>query len=265
MQTVSEMADGQGRSPGAFDGRVALVVGAAAGVGEATARRFALGGALVALADRDGPGVERLASQLGEGGADVLALCADATSGAAVASMVQAVVDRFGRLDILVNCVGGWTRQRTVEATTEEEWTAGLALNVTSAFLCSKAAIPHLVASGRGRIVNVSSETARVQVHLTTPDYVAGKAAVLALTRYLAKELGPRGVTVNAVAPGPTWSPRTRLAWSEALVQQMQADSALGRIADPDDVAAVIAFLASDAARYVTGATVDVTGGHVLV
>jgi 3-oxoacyl-[acyl-carrier protein] reductase len=248
-----------------FQDRVALITAAAVGIGEATARRLAAGGARLALADLDGPGVERLAAELSGAGHDVLALQVDGTRGDDVARMMDRAAERFGRLDILVNGVGGWFRQRTVQTTSEDEWTAGLALNVTSAFLCSKAAIPHLVAASRGRIINLSSEVARTQVHFTTPDYAAGKAALIALTRYLAKELGPHGVTVNAVAPGPTWSPRTRQAWDDALAQQIVRDTVLGRIAEPEDVAAVIAFLASDDARHITGATLDVNGGHILV
>jgi NAD(P)-dependent dehydrogenase (short-subunit alcohol dehydrogenase family) len=248
-----------------FEGRVALITAAAAGIGAATARRLAEGGAQVALVDLDAQAVERLASELASRGCQALPLALDATIGRDVDQMTEQVATRFGRLDILVNGVGGWFKQRTVQTTSEEEWQRGLTLNVTSAFLCSKAAIPHLIAAGAGRIINLSSEVARVQVHFTTPDYVAGKAALIALTRYLAKELGPHRVTVNAVAPGPTWSPRTRKAWDNELAQQIVEDTVLGRIADPEDIAALIAFLASDDARHITGATIDIHGGHILV
>lgn len=247
-----------------FGGRVALVTASAAGIGEATARLLAAGRARVALADRDPAGIERLAADLRGQGADVLPVQVDATRGDSVAAMLARVVGHFGRLDVVVNGVGGWTSMRTVETTSEEEWTRGMALNVTSTFLVSKAAIPYLKQSGRGRIISIASEVARIQVYFTTPDYVAGKAAVIALGRYLAKELGPYQCTVNTVAPGPTWSPRTRLAWAEGQPEQIAQDSVLGRIADPEDIAAVIAFLASDEARHITGATLDVHGGHHL-
>jgi 3-oxoacyl-[acyl-carrier protein] reductase len=247
-----------------FGGRVALVTASAAGIGEATARILAEGGARVGLADLDPTGLEQLASDLRGKGVDVLPVQVDATRGDSVEAMMEKVVDHFGGLDILVNGVGGWTKLRTVETTSEEEWTRGMALNVTSTFLVSKAAIPHLKQSGRGRIISIASEVARIQVYFTTPDYVAGKAAVIALGRYLAKELGPYQCTVNTVAPGPTWSPRTRIAWSEGQPEKIAEDSVLGRIADPEDIAAVIAFLASDEARHITGATVDVHGGHHL-
>ena len=252
-------------TPPPFQDRAVLITAAGAGIGEAAARRFAAGGARLALADRDGPAVGRLADELSRAGCRAVPIDVDATRGPDVGRMIDAAVGELGRLDVLVNGVGGWLKQRTVQTTSEEEWTAGLTLNVTSAFLCSKAAIPHLIAAGGGRIINLSSEVARVQVHFTTPDYVAGKAALIALTRYLAKELGPHGVTVNAVAPGPTWSPRTRQAWNEALVAQIAGDSALGRIAEPEDIASVITFLASDDARHITGATIDVHGGHILI
>ena len=252
-------------TPPSFRDRAVLITAAGVGIGEAAARRFAAGGARLALADRDESAVHRLADELSEAGARAIPNVVDATRGPDVERMMDAIVGELGRLDVLVNGVGGWFKQRTVQTTSEEEWTAGLTLNVTSAFLCSKAAIPHLIAAGGGRIVNLSSEVARVQVHFTTPDYVAGKAALIALTRYLAKELGPHGVTVNAVAPGPTWSPRTRQAWDDTLAEQITRDTVLGRIADPDDIAAVIAFLASDEARHITGATIDVNGGHIFV
>ena len=252
-------------TPPSFRDRAVLITAAGVGIGEAAARRFAAGGARLALVDRDESAVRRVADELSRAGCRAIPIVVDATRGPDVERMMDTVVGELGRLDVLVNGVGGWFKQRTVQTTSEEEWTAGLTLNVTSAFLCSKAAIPHLIAAGGGRIVNLSSEVARVQVHFTTPDYVAGKAALIALTRYLAKELGPHGVTVNAVAPGPTWSPRTRQAWDDTLAEQITRDTVLGRIADPDDIAAVIAFLASDEARHITGATIDVNGGHILV
>ncbi|MCC7104852.1 MAG: SDR family oxidoreductase [Chloroflexi bacterium] len=248
-----------------FEGRVALITGAAAGIGAAAARRLAADGAGVAIADLNGPDVRQVAEDLAAAGYAALALQGDVTNGADVDRMVADTVERFGRLDMLANVAGGFSSQRTVQTTSEEQWTKGLALNVTSTFLCSKAAAPHLIASGNGRIVNIASEVARMQVHFTAPEYVAGKAAVIALTRYLAKELGPHNVTVNTIAPGPVWSPRTRKVWGPELVAAMEKDTVLGHIAEPEEIADVIAFLASDDARHITGATIDVNGGHALV
>ena len=254
-----------------FDGRVSIVTAAAAGIGEAAARRLASGGARVALADIDEAGVQRVAAELTNEGLDALAIPTDATRGSDVDAMVERVVSHFGQLDILVNGVGGWSTQvgnvphATVQETSEEEWSQGLALNLTSAFLCSKAAIPHLIARGGGRIVNVGSLTGRAQLHLTSPFYACAKAGLHALTRYLAKELGRHKITVNAVAPGPVWSPRTSPFFTGDLAEKMIAETPLGRIGDPEDVADVIAFLASDAARHVTGATLDVNGGYLML
>ena len=250
-----------------FQGRVAIVTAAAAGIGLATARRLAGGGAQVVLADVDQAGLERAAGELAELTTDVLTVRTNGTRGAEAEAMVKQAVARFGQLNILVNVVGGWTDQPrpTVQETTEEAWTQGLALNVTSTFLCSKAAIPHLIQQGGGRIVNVGSLVARGQLHLTAPFYAAGKAAVHALTRYLAKELGPHNITVNVVAPGPIWAPRTRPFFSGPLLEKMLVETPLGRIGEPEDVAEVITFLASDAARHITGATIDINGGYLLV
>jgi len=250
-----------------LQGRVALVTGAGAGIGRATAQALAVAGAKVALVDRDASAVQTATAALASEGWPVLALCVDVTCASDVESMVERTVEQFGALDILVNGVGGYSGPRTVRETSEVQWQEGLALNLTSTFLCCRAAIPYLIqaAPPGGRIINISSEVARAQVHLTAPEYAAGKAGVLALTRYLAKELGSYGVTVNAVAPGPTWSPRARRTWSAEQIQQITETTVLGRIAEPEDIAAVIVFLASPNARHVTGATIDVTGGHILV
>lgn len=251
-----------------FRGRVALVTAAGAGIGEATARRLARDGARVALADLNEASVQAIAAELAEQGAEALPIRVDGTSGAEVEALVEQVIAGFGQLDILVNGVGGWvgpTPRPSVQETSEEEWTHGLAVQVTSAFLASKAAIPHLIARGGGRIVNVGSLTARAQLHLTAPFYACGKAALHALTRYLAKELGPHRITVNVVAPGPVYAPRTRPFFTGELEQRILDATPLGRIAEPADVAEVIAFLASDAARHITGATIDVNGGYLML
>jgi NAD(P)-dependent dehydrogenase (short-subunit alcohol dehydrogenase family) len=256
------------RWEGAFESKVAIITAAAVGIGQAAAQRLAQGGAKVALADIDEVGVRRAAEQIGQQGTEALAIQCDATDEGQVGAMFEQVVARFGGLDILVNSVGGWTGgqpPRTVQETSLEQWNQGVSLNLTSNFLCSKAAIPHLIARGGGRIVNVGSLTARAQLHLTSPFYATSKAAVHGLTRYLAKELGPHNITVNVVAPGPIWSPRTTPFFGGSLGEKMVSETPLGRIGDPDDVADVIAFLASDSARHITGATLDVNGGYLIV
>src|SRR5207302_7969338 len=137
-------------------------------------------------------------------------------------------------------------------------------LNLKSVFLCSRAVLPAMIERRRGRIVNVASGAGRTATHVTTSPYSAAKGGVLAFTRHLAREVAPHGITVNAVAPGVTLSPRIEQVYDPSRRQELEAMVPLGRLARPDDQAGPIVFLASAAAAYITGATLDVNGGRYM-
>ncbi|ROO60806.1 NAD(P)-dependent dehydrogenase (short-subunit alcohol dehydrogenase family) [Micromonospora sp. Llam0] len=242
---------------------VALITAAAHGIGAATARSFAEAGYRLVLADVDAVGLAATAADLAgaePGGGDrVTTVVADATTEAGAAAAVDAAATRYGRLDALINVVGGSRPGRTVIDIDLAEWDRWLALNLTSVYLMCRAALPQLTAVG-GAIVNVSSG-AGLRGMRANPAYCAAKAGVVGLTRALAIDHGPAGVRVNCVAPGPVRTPLMERNRSAAEIDAMGRIAVLGRIGDPAEIAAAIRWLASDAASYLTGQTIEVDGG----
>ena len=245
-----------------FAGRVVVVTGAAKGIGAVTAEAFGHEGARVAALDLDGPGVDKVAAALIARGGEALALKADATSSAAVRAAVDAVLSRWGRIDVLVNNAGGFAVMRTIEDTEESEWEAILRSNLTSAFLVCKAVVPVMKRQQAGRIVNLASVVARGGAVRVPAHYAAAKAGVIALTRMLALEVAELGITVNAVAPGTTATDRVLAARTPEETARVAAAIPLRRLGQPAEIAETILFLASDAASFVTGAVLDVNGGQ---
>jgi 3-oxoacyl-[acyl-carrier protein] reductase len=248
---------------GRFAGRVAIVTGAAQGIGAATALRLAEEGATVAALDRNGAGAGATAEAIVAGGGHGFGLECDVASAPSVESAIAAVADH-GRIDVLVNNAG-ITRDNLLFKMGDDDWATVLQVNLTSVFLMCRAVQKHMVSARYGRIVNLSSRSAlgnRGQAN-----YAAAKAGIQGLTATLAIELGPFNVTVNAVAPGYVATPMTaataeRVGMTAEDHQQAVAErTPLGRVARPEEIASVIAFLASDDASYVSGQTIYVNGG----
>ncbi|MEV4467578.1 3-oxoacyl-ACP reductase FabG [Micromonospora echinofusca] len=247
-----------------FADRVAVVTGAAQGIGAATAHRLAAEGAAVAVVDLDAARAGAVADEIAAAGGRAVGIGCDVTDAAAVAAMTEQVLQAYGGLHVLVNNAG-ITRDNLLFKMPLPEWEAVLRTNLTSMFLCCQAAQQHMVAARYGRIVNLSSRSAlgnRGQVN-----YAAAKAGVQGLTATLAVELGPFNVTVNAVAPGYVATAMTaataeRVGSSPEEHQRAVAEhTPLRRVAQPAEIASVIAFLASDDASYVSGQTLYVNGG----
>jgi NAD(P)-dependent dehydrogenase (short-subunit alcohol dehydrogenase family) len=196
----------------------------------------------------------------GECGDRVDTAVADVTDEAAVRTLADRVIERFGQVDVLVNVVGGSRPGKTVVELGIDEWDRLLALNLTSTFLMCRAVIPHMELAGSGAIVNVSSG-AGLRGMARNPGYCAAKAGVVALTRALAIDHGPNGVRVNAVAPGPIRTPLMQRNRTPDEIASMGRLAVAGRIGEPEEIAAAIHWLASDAASYVMGQTIEVDGG----
>lgn len=247
-----------------FEGRVAIVTGAAKGIGAAIAEAFGREGARVAALDIDAPGAEALAKELRGRSVDALWLHVDVTVPTEVRQAVDAVVSRWGRVDVLVNNAGGFTVIKPTEEIDDYEWDAILRSNLTSAFLCSKAVLPIMKRQRSGRIVNVASAVARGAAALVTSHYAAAKAGVIGFTRHLALEVGRDGITVNAVAPGSTATERLMALRTAEATARIAESIPLRRLGEPSEIAEAVLFLASDAASFITGATLDANGGQVM-
>jgi NAD(P)-dependent dehydrogenase (short-subunit alcohol dehydrogenase family) len=247
-------------------GRLAIVTGAAAGIGKATARLFAEEGATVVALDRDGDGTRAVVAEIVRRGGTAIGRQTDVSIAAEAEAAVALAVDTFGRIDVLVNNAG-IEFKRPVEETTEEEWDRVLAVNLKSAFLMSKCVIPHMKAQRRGAIVNNSS----VGSFIAAPNssaYGASKAGMMALTRGMALELAPFNVRVNAVCPGVIDTPMNernlmRAADPDAMRRSWFEVTPLGRLGRPEDVAYAVLFLACDESDFITGTPLIIDGGRM--
>jgi 3-oxoacyl-[acyl-carrier protein] reductase len=238
--------------------KVCIITGAAQGIGLATAQRFAAEGAAVVLCDIDGALVERAASDLREAAPATLGQAVNVTDRASVDAMVQAVLARFGRIDALINNAG-ITRDARLVNMTEAQWDAVIDVNLKGVFHATQAVVKTMLAQGSGAIVN-SSSISGVYGNFGQGNYSASKAAIIGLTKTWARELGPKGIRVNAVVPGAIATPMLQALPAQVLAQTAQA-SWMKRVGQPDEVARVYAFLVSDDASYVNGAALEVSGG----
>lgn len=248
---------------GRLNDRVIIVTGGAQGIGKAFALRFAQEGARVIVADINGAAADKTVAEIGEAGGDAMAVVTDVSDATATANMAQAAIDRWGRIDGLVNNAAFFQRPQVtagpIEEISVEEWDRVMAVNVRGPFLCCRAVLPHMKSQKSGKIINISSGT--FFSGRSTTQYVASKGAAIGITRTLAREVGEWGITVNSIAPGSTASDPER---DEARYTGRVPDRALKRIERPEDLTGAGVFLMSEDSDFMTGQTMIVDGGAAL-
>jgi NAD(P)-dependent dehydrogenase (short-subunit alcohol dehydrogenase family) len=249
-----------------LSGRRALITGAAGGIAQEAARDFAREGAQLLLTDLKTATLAPLVEELQATGATVVTHAADLTKRDDVEALISRGEKEFGELDILVTCAGGYTTYANFEDIEEDDWDRVIDLNLKTVYLCCKAVIPSMKRAGWGRIINLGSLAGRSTSAGSSPaHYGTAKAGVSILTQYIAKDVAPFGITANTIAPGTTITERVRNVLTPEKETQFVANTPVGRLAMPEDIAGVITFLASDESRYITGATLDVNGGRLML
>ena len=241
-------------------GQVAAVSGGAAGIGLACAERFAAEGAKVAIIDRDRETAEAGVAKIEAAGGEAMVAAGECTSEADMDAAITAIVERYGRLDILANCAGGFHSTPPIEELDAETWRAGIDWNLSGIFIPMRAVVPAMKANNYGRIVSIGSQAGRMAAAVAALDYSAAKAAVGGLSRRLAVELAPYGITVNTVAPGTVLTPRIAVLHA-ARMDQLASAMPVGRLGTPEEIAHAVWYLSTPGAAFTTGATLDVNGG----
>ena len=245
-----------------FENRVALVTGAGRGIGKTIAQRLAREGAAVAVNDLRVESIQQTLEEITAAGVFSLPVPADVSSAEEVNAMVEAVISEFGHLDILVNNAG-IAQDQLLMRMTEDQWDRVIAIDLKSVFLCTRAALKYMLKAKWGRIISLASVVGLIG-NTGQANYAAAKAGVTGFTRSLAREVGTRGITVNALAPGFIETDMTAQL-SEKQRQELYGRIPMGFLGTPDDVAAACAFLASEEARYITGHVITVDGGMTCI
>jgi 3-oxoacyl-[acyl-carrier protein] reductase len=247
-------------------GKVALITGASSGIGAATAAVFADLGAKVAIGYfRNQKGAEAARAGIVSAGGKAIAIRADVCQGSEIRRLVKSAADELGPIDILVNNAGSLVERMKIDEVTGEKWDAILNLNLKSAVLCSQAVVASMMERRAGAIVNVVSIAGRNGGGPGAGAYSAAKAGLIAFTKSLARELGPHGIRVNAVSPGVIDTPFHEVFSTPEMMRNFAATIPLGRVGVPVECATAIAFLASDAASFVVGETIEVNGGQLML
>ena len=255
-----------------LEGKVSIITGGGRGIGRAIALRFAGEGAAVINAGPTRESEEAVAEEVRNRGGRARAIVTDVSDDASVERMIQAALDEFGRIDILVNNAGIAGPTAPITRVSREDWDRTLAVNLTGAFLCAKYALPHMTERG-GSVINITSVAGLHGYALRSP-YCASKWAMIGLTRTLAEEAGRYNINVNAIAPGPVRGPRitavisNRAAEMGRSFEEIERDyvepTALKRMVEEDDIAAMALFLVSDEGRNITGETIEISAGYRL-
>jgi 3-oxoacyl-[acyl-carrier protein] reductase len=246
-----------------LEGKVALITGAAQGMGAAIARLLAQQGAQTVLCDINGGQVQRVAEQINAAGYKALGLVTDITQEDQVAALVETCITRFGTVHVLVNNAGV-LRSTKVDEITREEWDLVLDVNLKGTFFCAKAVLPVMKRDGFGRIINMASSAGRSVSTLGGAHYTTAKAGVIGFTRALAKEVAPFGITANAVCPGLIDTEMARANCSPERLRAYEESFPIPRLGTPEEVARLVLFLAVGA-TYITGASLDINGGDLML
>ncbi len=248
-----------------FSGKVVLVTGASSGIGRATAELFGQLGASVALTyHKNKTGAEEAAGRITGGNSRAIALEVDVRDNAEIVKMVRDVEESLGTVDILINNAGSLVERLKTLELTEERWDEVMNLNARSAFFAAQAVIPGMLAKGGGCIINVTSIAGRNGGALGSIHYSSAKAAVLTMTKGLAKEFAQQGIHINAVSPGVIDTPYHETFTTSEVMENLRKAIPMGREGRSAEVASVIAFLASDAASYLCGETIEINGGLLM-
>ena len=244
--------------------RVAIVTGAGQGMGRAVSLRLAADGARIVANDVNEEPAAQTVEGIEEAGGDAIAVAGDVTSSGDVADIVGAALEKYGRIDILVNNAGVLRPTRVIDIE-EDEWDWVIAVNLKGTYLCSRAVLPAMREAGWGRIVNFSSTAGKSTSTVGGAHYTAAKAGVLGFTRHLAREAAGYGITVNAVCPGLIDTEMVRGTIPDDKARAYAASFPIQRMGEPSEVAELVAFLASDRAAYITGASLDINGGDLTI
>ncbi len=251
---------------GLLDGKVAIVTAAAgAGIGQASARRFAQEGAQVVVSDAHTRRVQEVAESMSRDyGREVIGLAVDVRDVAQVRSMVDAALDKFGQIDVLMNNAG-INKLSPVWEMDDETWRLVIDVNLTGTFNCIRAVLPHMIERKSGAIISMASVAGWIGSNDGEAHYCAAKAGVMALTRATAAEAGKHGIRANAIAPGLIYNEFLERIYPKEFFEAFTRRVPLGRVGEPSDVADLALFLASDMSRYITGEVVCISGGGVVV
>lgn len=248
-----------------FTGKVVLVTGASSGIGRSTAELFGRCGASVAITyNNNSSGADEAVAAIAASGGKAIAIKADVLENSAIGKMVADVEGQLGAIDILVNNAGSLIERLKTLEMTEERWDQVMDLNATSAFFAAQAVIPKMLEKGSGVIINVTSIAGRNGGALGSIHYSSAKAAMLTMTKGLAKEFATQGIRVNAVSPGVIDTPYHETFTTSEVMANLRKAIPMGREGRPDEVASVIGFLASDAASYLCGETIEINGGLLM-
>jgi 3-oxoacyl-[acyl-carrier protein] reductase len=243
--------------------KVAVITGAAQGIGRATALMMGREGSKLVVADMQGEKAQSVANELQAIGAESIGVAVDVANESSVKQLAKATFERFGRIDILANIAGIYFPKKSVVDLTEEDWDRTMDINLGSNFLCCKEFVPAMRQQKSGRIISVASGIGHYGMRQFS-HYAASKAAIMGFVKSLAREVGPDGITVNAICPGSANTSMPRQHRTEEEVLERLKATPLPHILEPEDIAGSIAFLASDAAKFITGQSYDINCGNYM-